>query len=261
VGVAGELYIGGAGLGRGYLGQPALTAERFVPNPFGAGRLYRTGDLARYLPGGELEFLGRLDQQVKLRGYRIELGEIEAALSAHTGVRACAVLAREDTPGQKRLVAYTVGAPRSSELRGHLEARLPSYMVPSAYVQLETLPLTPSGKLDRKSLPAPEATESAAEYTAPQTPTEELLAGVFGEVLGLGRVSREASFFELGGHSLLATQLASRVRAALGIELPLRALFEAQTVEALAAYVDAALLTGARAAPRADDKDREEGSI
>jgi amino acid adenylation domain-containing protein len=239
-GVAGELYVGGAGLARGYLGRPDLTAERFVPSPFGDGaRLYRTGDLVRYLPDGNLEFLGRIDHQVKLRGYRIELGEIEAALVQHPDVDQAVVTAREDSPGDKRLVAYVVGNAEVDVLRGHLKQSLPDYMVPSAFVMLEALPLSPNGKIDRKALPAPEQGAVArSEYVAPRTPTEEVLASIWGEVLKLDRVGIEDNFFELGGHSLLAVRVMARVRDALEMELPLRVLFEAPTIRELTEWIE-----------------------
>ncbi|WP_164003037.1 non-ribosomal peptide synthetase, partial [Pyxidicoccus caerfyrddinensis] len=244
-GVPGELFIGGAGVARGYLHRPELTAEKFVPDAFGTtpgGRLYRTGDKARWLAHGELEYLGRIDFQVKLRGLRIELGEIETALEEVAGVRRAVVLAREDVPGNQRLVAYVVGGAEASEgvLREALKARLPQYMVPSAFVALETMPLTSNGKVDRRALPAPESSASASEYVAPRTPTEEILASLWAALLRVEKVSAQDDFFALGGHSLLATQVVSRVRSSLGVELPLRALFEAPTVAALAARIDSA---------------------
>jgi amino acid adenylation domain-containing protein len=238
-GVPGELLIGGAGVARGYLGRPALTAERFVPDPFGAGagaRLYRTGDRARWRGDGTLEYLGRTDGQVKVRGYRIEPGEIEAALRRHPGVRECAVAAREDA-GETRLVAYVAGAAPAEALRAHLRRTLPEHMVPAAFVALEALPLSPNGKVDLRALPAPEHGGAEERYVAPRTQVEEVLAGIWAEVLGVGRVGVEESFFELGGHSLLATRVVSRVRDALAVELPLRALFEAPTVSGLAERV------------------------
>ncbi len=246
VGVPGELRIGGAGVARGYLGQPGRTAEGFVPDAFSGrpgARLYRAGDRVRRLASGELEFLGRMDQQVKVRGFRIEPGEIEARLREHPGVREAAVLAREDAPGQTRLVAYVVGEADAEALRAYLGRSLPEHMVPGAFVALERLPLTPNGKLDRGALPAPEH-EAAAEYVAPRTATEEVLAGIWAEVLGVERVGVTASFFALGGHSLLATRVVSRARQALGVELPLRALFEAPTVAALAERVEALRAAG-----------------
>ncbi len=245
-GVPGELYLGGACLARGYLGRPGLTAEKWVPDPFAAepgARLYRTGDRARWRGDGTLEFLGRADQQVKVRGFRIEPGEIEATLERHPGVREALVAAREDGAGERRLVAYLVaaegGAPAPEALRAHLGATLPDYMVPAAFVLLDSLPLTATGKVDRRALPAPEPAGAAGEHAAPRTPTEEVLAGIWAAVLGIERVGRDAGFWELGGHSLLATRVAARVREAFGVELPLRALFEAPTVAALAARVDA----------------------
>ncbi|HVR95722.1 MAG TPA: non-ribosomal peptide synthase/polyketide synthase, partial [Thermoanaerobaculia bacterium] len=242
-GAAGELCIGGDGLARGYLNRPELTAERFIPHPWGVGeRLYRTGDLARLLPDGAVDFLGRLDDQVKIRGFRIEPGEIEAVLAALPEVRACAVLARRDSPGETRLVAYVVyregRVPPSEELRNRLRERLPDYMVPAAFVVLEALPLTPNGKVDRRALSAsaaPERTVSAGGEAL--DPIEELLAGIWAEVLGLDRVGTGEDFFALGGHSLLATQVVSRVRSVLGAELPVRTLFESPTVAGLARAV------------------------
>ncbi|MDQ1612943.1 MAG: hypothetical protein QOG00_2874, partial [Pyrinomonadaceae bacterium] len=243
VGVAGELYIGGAGVGLGYVNRPELTAEKFVPDAFGerpGARLYRTGDVVRRREDGELEFLGRRDGQVKLRGYRIELGEVEAVLATHAGVRQCAVAVRE-IAGAQTLVAYVAGEADPAELREHAATRLPSYMIPQRIVRLDALPLTDNGKLDRKALPAPdevEATQAASSYAAPRTPTEEIVCNVWAEVLGRERVGIGEDFFELGGHSLLATQVVSRVRAVFGVEVALRVLFETPTAEALAAEVE-----------------------
>ncbi|HEX7242864.1 MAG TPA: amino acid adenylation domain-containing protein, partial [Longimicrobiaceae bacterium] len=262
-GVPGELYLGGEVLARGYRGHPALTAGRWVPHPFTetpGARLCRTGDRVRRLPDGNLEFLGRVDHQVKIRGFRIEPGEIEAVLGAHPAVREAAVVVREDARGEKALVGY-VSAGSGEEvaaeaLRAWLRERLPEHMVPGAYVALERLPLTPSGKLDRSALPAPEWA-GGAEYAAPRTATEEVLAGIWAEILGADRVGVEASFFELGGHSLLAMQVVSRVRRSLGAELPLRVLFEEPTVAALARRVDALRRAGAALAPPIERVPRE----
>jgi amino acid adenylation domain-containing protein len=274
LGVPGELFIGGAGVARGYLGRPGLTAERFVPDAFGAAgsRLYRTGDRVRrresaevrecVSPGADpaaansrtdalthsrtsvLEFLGRVDFQVKLRGFRIELGEIESALRAHPAVGG-AVAAVRGEGGDARLVAYLLprdprATPAGAELRAFLRERLPEYMLPSAFVSLDAFPLTPNGKVDRKALPAPDGRTEERPFVAPRTPREQALAEIWREVLGLERVGLEDDFFTLGGHSLLATQVLSRVRRELGVELPLRALFEASTVRALAERMDGA---------------------
>jgi amino acid adenylation domain-containing protein len=242
VGVPGELCIGGDGVVRGYLGRPGLTAERFVPDPFAAepgGRMYRTGDRARWKAEGKLEFMGRLDDQVKIRGFRIEPGEVEAAMAAYPGVRHVRVTMREDQPGDKRLVAYVVGDMDMDGLRAHLRQGLPEYMVPRAIVALDQLPLTPNGKVDRKALPVPEYAADADRYVAPRTPVEEMLAGIWAEVLRLERVGVEETFFELGGHSLLAMRVVSRIRELCGVELPLRVLFEGPTIAEMARRVDA----------------------
>jgi amino acid adenylation domain-containing protein len=253
VGVPGELYIGGANLARGYLNRPELTAERFTPHPFSqepGARLYKTGDLARYLPDGHLEFLGRIDHQVKVRGFRIELGEIEAALGHHPAVQEAVVLVREDVPGDKRLVAYLVADQElsPSEWRGFLKGRLPEYMVPAAFVRLKSVPLTPNGKVDRRALPAPDRARPELEraYVAPRTPIEEKLSEIVAQLLRIERVGIEDNFFELGGHSLLATQFMSRLRNAFQVELPLRSIFEGPTVAELARAVEKAKEGGAR---------------
>src|SRR5450830_1774865 len=246
LGVAGELYIGGVQVARGYLNRPELSAERFLDDPFNVGRMYRTGDLARYLADGTLEYLGRNDNQVKIRGFRIELGEIEARLAAYPGVKESVVLAREDHPGEKRLVAYfTTQQPQTlleaESLRGHLQDALPEYMVPTAYVQLDALPLTPNRKVDRKALPAPEGAALASrEYEAPQGQTEERLAAIWADLLRLERVGRQDNFFELGGHSLLTVQLQARLHQDLGVEINLRSLFGLSSLPALAESVDQA---------------------
>jgi acyl-coenzyme A synthetase/AMP-(fatty) acid ligase len=242
-GIAGELYIGGVGVARGYLHRPGLTAERFIPDPLGRDeRLYRTGDLARWRADGELEFLGRVDHQVKVRGYRIELGEIEAALRGGPGVKDCVVVAREDA-GDKRLVAYVVGAngkaPDANELRAHLRTSLPEYMVPSAFVRLEGLPLTPNGKIDRKALPAPEGDAVVrGAYEAPRNPTEELVAGIWCEVLKVDKVGVNDNFFDLGGHSLLLLQLQQKLKAALDRDFSLISFFRHPTIRGFEAFLD-----------------------
>ena len=248
IGVAGEIYIGGAGVARGYLNRPELTAERFLPDPFveePEARMYRTGDLARWLTDGNIEYLGRSDFQVKIRGFRIELGEIESRLAEHSAIREAVVIAREDTPGNKRLIAYYTSAREqeavgAEQLRSHLAASLPDYMVPVAYVRLEALPLTPNGKLDRKALPAPEIEAfSSRSYEPPQGEMETKLAEVWAEVLKVDRVGRHDNFFDLGGHSLLAVQLITRLQKIIpGEVLQLRAFLEAPTVERLAVWLE-----------------------
>ncbi|HVF55292.1 MAG TPA: amino acid adenylation domain-containing protein [Pyrinomonadaceae bacterium] len=246
VGIPGQLCIGGAGVARGYQNRPDLTAERFIPNPYSTepgARLYQTGDQARYEEDGQIVFLGRIDHQVKIRGYRIELGEIEAALGEHEAVRQAVALAREDAPGERRLVAYIVaieGAePTSQALREHVKSKLPEYMIPAAFVFLDELPLTPTGKVDRRALPAPDETQlQRPAYEAPRTLTEEMLAKLWADVLGITQVGIHDNFFELGGDSILATRLASQVRRSFEIELPLPDLFRHPTVADLAALIE-----------------------
>jgi amino acid adenylation domain-containing protein len=236
---SGEIHYGGVGLARGYLGRPALTAEKFIPDPFGAvpgARMYKTNDAARFRPDGEVELIGRMDFQVKIRGMRVELDEIAAALRRCPAVRECVVLAREDTPGDKRLVAYVV--PEAGQradapaLRRRLAESLPDYMLPAAFVELDALPLSPNGKIDRRALPAPGTGRPELEepFAAARTPVEEVIVGVWSEVLGVERVGVRDDFAELGGHSLHATRIASRLRETFAVEVPLRALFESATV-------------------------------
>jgi acyl-CoA synthetase (AMP-forming)/AMP-acid ligase II/acyl carrier protein len=256
VGVPGEMYVGGAGVTRGYLNRPELTTERFIPSPFdpplpplnkggtqGGAKLYKTGDLACYLPNGELEYLGRIDNQVKIRGFRIELGEIEALLASHPQIWETVVLVLDDTTGDKRLVAYIV--PQSEititidEIRQFLKAKLPDYMVPNAFVILAALPLTANGKIDRRALPPPESgSEVSDKYVVPRTPMEEILATIWSEVLKVEKVGINDNFFELGGHSLLATQLVAQIRDRLKVELPLRQLFNTATLAELAQGIE-----------------------
>ncbi|MDM5294858.1 amino acid adenylation domain-containing protein [Peribacillus simplex] len=239
VGIEGELYIGGAGLARGYLNRPDLTAERFVPHPFQLGeRLYRTGDLVRYLTDGNLKFIGRMDHQVKVRGFRIELGEIEATLERHTSIKEAVVIVREDRPGDQRLVAYVISDGNIQKWREYLQNQLPNHMVPAHLVELDYFPLTPNGKIDRKALPEPEGQPMGAFNVLPRTPSEELIAAVWSQVLGIENIGSQDSFFERGGHSLLATQIVSRLQEAFQIKIPLRELFKYDTVEALAKRLD-----------------------
>ncbi len=248
VGVPGELFIAGIQVGRGYLARPSLTAEKFIPDPFTPGaRMYRTGDRARWMANGALEYLGRVDFQVKLRGFRIELGEIEAALREQPGVREAVAVVRGG-PADPRLVAYVVGeSAESAQLRDALRARLPEYMVPAAVVVLEALPLSPNGKVDRKALPAPDLGAERAGYMAARTPVEEVLCGIWAEVLGVEGVGIDDDFFALGGHSLLATRVVARAREAFAVEISLRAFFEASTPARLARYVESARRGGSAA--------------
>jgi amino acid adenylation domain-containing protein len=234
VGVAGELYIAGTAVGRAYLKRAVLTAERFVADPYAqqGGRMYRTGDLARWRMDGNLEFLGRTDDQVKIRGFRIELGEIEAVLRGHPGISQAVVVLADIRPEEKELVAYVVGDENLDlgSVRRHMEETLPKYMVPKAILRMKRFPLTPNNKVDKRALPVPDFAGSSGEYHAPRTPEEEILCGLFAELLGLERIGIEDNFFELGGHSLMATRLVSRIRTVLGAELAIRTLFESPTV-------------------------------
>jgi hypothetical protein len=262
VGVAGELLIGGAGVVRGYHRRPELSQERFIPDPFSGrpgARLYRTGDLARWRADGAVEFLGRLDHQVKIRGYRIELGEIEAELARHPGIQECVVIAREDVPGDPRLVAYTVPkdeAPAVEELRELLRETLPEFMVPSAFVSLSALPQTPNGKIDRKALPAPDEQKARVrrEYVAPASGLEETIAAVWREVLQLDSLGSEDNFFDLGGHSLLVVQVHRALRERSPRPLSLTDLYRFPTIRSLAEY-----LTSADAGARTVEQSRERG--
>jgi amino acid adenylation domain-containing protein len=253
-GVTGELFIGGDCLSRGYLHRAGATAEKFIPHPFSklpGARLYRTGDLVRRLPDGELEFLGRVDSQVKMRGYRIEPGEVEAALALHPAVSEAVVMIHTDGTGERRLVAYVVGAEQglsTGELRQFMSGKLPDYMVPSAFMMLDQFPLTPSGKVNRRALPVPEMLpfEREMAYVAPRTRTEKMMAEIWAEVLGIKQVGIEDNFFALGGHSLLATQVLSRARQAFQVEIPLRHLFKQPTIESLAQYIEAKAQEGAK---------------
>ena len=256
LGVPGEIYIGGDGVTCGYLNRPEMTAEKFVHDPFSNranALMYRTGDLGSYLPDGRILFQGRVDNQVKIRGFRIELGEIEAVLEQHPGVSQAVVVAREDVPGDKRLVGYVVAenanGVSTTELRNHLGKHLPEYMTPSAFVQMAKLPLSPNGKVDRKALPAPEGSrEESSDYVAPRNAVEEKLAEIWSEVLHVGMIGVHDNFFSLGGHSLLATQVVSRIRKWSQIELPLRALFEGPTIEKLGLRI-AEMKVGVQALP------------
>ncbi|MDB4951686.1 MAG: hypothetical protein JWM27_4335 [Gemmatimonadetes bacterium] len=246
IGVPGEICVGGAGVTRGYLGRPGLTAERYLPDPFGGdagARLYRTGDRGRWLGDGSVEYMGRLDEQVKVRGFRIEPGEIESVLRAHPGVADAAVIAREDTPGDPRLVAYVVAAegaeaPSPADLRAAAAERLPDYMVPAFFVALPALPVTPNGKVDRKALPAPDVESArAAEFVAAEGDLETVLSDVWKGVLGVERVGVNDNFFELGGHSLLLARVQAGLKERLGREVAMVDLFRFPTVRTLAAHL------------------------
>jgi acyl-coenzyme A synthetase/AMP-(fatty) acid ligase/acyl carrier protein len=268
LGVAGELYIGGDGVGRGYLNRPELTAERFLRDPFSndpSARMYKTGDLGRWRADGTIEYFGRNDHQVKIRGFRIELGEIEAQLTRHEQVQEAVVLAREDEPGEKRLVAYLIASDSADEpsvesLRVHLKASLPEYMVPSAFVVLERLPLTPNGKLDRRALPAPELDAyGSRQYEAPQGEVEQILAGIWQELLRVERVGRHDNFFELGGHSLHGMRLVVKVEELLEVRISVVAVFRFPTIQGLAELVGSQR-ANLETLPD-DDQDFDEGVI
>jgi acyl carrier protein len=236
IGITGEIYIGGIGVARGYLNQPELTAEKFINNPFDSGKLYKTGDLAKYLPDGNIEFIGRIDEQVKIRGFRIELGEIEKNLLQHPNIKETVVIALENEQKYKYLVAYFVTnkSIKITEIRDYLAQKLPDYMIPSAFVFLDKFPLTPNGKIDKKALPKPDFdTYRENEFIAPRNEIEMKLAQIWQEVLNIENIGINDNFFSLGGHSLLATQIVSRIRTNLGVELPLRNLFEYPTIAQL----------------------------
>jgi acyl carrier protein len=253
-GINGDVHIGGIAIARGYHSRPELTAEKFIPNPYGerGERLYKTGDLSRYREDGEIEFLGRIDNQVKIRGFRIELGEIEAVISEHEKVKEAVVVVREEAGGDKRLVAYVVEEVRGEEgeevrvgeMRKYISERLPEYMVPNAIVKLEKIPLLPNGKINRPALPSPEwgSSEEKSEYAAPGNPIEETLAEIWKEVLNINRVSVEDNFFDIGGHSLLATRVITRINRAFELELPLRILFEKTRISELAVVIEEELI-------------------
>ena len=253
IGMPGQVFVGGVGLARGYQGRAELTAERFIPHPFSerpGARLYKTGDLARYLPDGELDFLGRLDRQVKVRGYRIELGEVENVLVAHRSVSEAVVTTWEDRPGDRRLVAYVVPRDAASydadAVRRHLHERLPEFMLPSEFVKLDAMPLTPNGKIDRRVLPPPGPAGGGDDgcFAAPRTSLEEQLAKIWAEVLGVERVGIHDNFFELRGHSLSLIQVAFLVQETLGCELPLQIFFLAPTIAELSKEIETARQEG-----------------
>ncbi len=265
-GETGELYIGGAGVGLGYLNRPALTAERFLPDPFSEdpdARMYKSGDLARWRADGILEYLGRTDDQVKIRGYRIELGEIEAAVATLPGVRSCAVAAREDDAGKKRLVAYLIAqdsqVSSSEELRAGLRTALPEHMIPAQFVYLDMLPLTPNGKVDRRALPEPErVTAAPANGSEPVTKTEQALAAIWSDLFKRPSPGRHEDFFDLGGDSLTGVGLLVRVQATFGVNLELASLFDRSTIAGLAEVIDMLVLTTPGAAHVAGSEPRVE---
>jgi acyl carrier protein len=263
----GELMIGGAGVARGYLRRDSLTAERFISNPFagnGTKRLYRTGDLARYLPDGNIELLGRVDQQVKIRGHRVELGEIEALLNEHPAVRESVVIAKEGVNGDKRLIAYIIPRegqnPNRHQLRQYAQERMPDFMVPAQVVFMKAFPQTPNLKIDRKALPPPEADvkEEESNFEPPATEVEAAVAELWRELLGVQRIGRRDNFFESGGHSLLAMQCVVRVHDRFGVDLPLKNLFERPTVAGLAEAIEALSWSAAAKAPVHAPEEREE---
>ncbi|WP_236143257.1 non-ribosomal peptide synthetase [Nostoc sp. CMAA1605] len=253
IGVAGEIYVGGAGLARGYLNRPELTNEKFIAHPFNhqaEARLYKTGDLGRYLPNGDIEYLGRIDNQVKIRGFRIELGEIEAVLNQHTHIKAAKVISREEIPGDQRLVAYLILNSHEystseiiQQIREYLKQQLPNYMIPAAFVVLDSFPLTQNGKIDYRALPAANFTSTHSNYIAPRTPQEEIIANIWSQVLKVNHIGINDNFFELGGHSLLATQVISHIRQTLNQEIPLRLLFEYPTIGQFSQHIDINKLT------------------
>ncbi len=271
IGIPGELHIGGVQVAAGYLNQPELTAERFIPDPFAPpGRLYKTGDLARWLPDGQVDYLGRLDHQIKFRGQRIELGEIEAVLRQHRDVTEVVVVVREDRPGDQRLVAYFTPSSNAAPglvrtLRSELREALPEYMVPSHFVVLAAIPLMPNGKVDRKSLPAPdlEGMVTETEHVAPQTPTESQIAGIWSEALGVAAPGIHDNFFDLGGHSLTAAQVVTTLRSAFRVDAAMRHLFERPTIAGLAEIIDVLAVSGGNGGRLHDDArgNREEIEI
>jgi acyl carrier protein len=266
-GVIGELYIGGAGVALGYLNRPELTEQRFLPDPFSGvpgTRIYKSGDLARYRKDGTLEYLGRADEQVKIRGYRIELGEIESVLAAQPRVQTCAVIAREDEPGRKVIVAYVIPqgreTPSTDKLRALLKEKLPEYMVPAQFVYLEAFPLTPNGKVDRKALPSPPSA-GTGRGGPPRTKTEELIAAIWSKLLEIEGIGVRDDFFELGADSLTATAFVASLCTIFGVDLSLASLFERPTIEGVAEIVDVLVLTAPASGEHASSDEREEFSL